>query len=362
MAIVRPRRLADLLDLPLDLLVRLADLPLELQHLRIGGLVDLEIVLVLGLELRLRLLEHHDVLVFLHDREGIGVVLRLLEHHLGLDSVLLRLRDGGVVLRQVLAERVLLLVDVDDLELAGEAHQLTLGILELRLGLQQLLLEERLGVGRGLEAPLEVDVDEGLREGVHRLRGEERVGAVEVQTHEARAANRLDREGGLKGAHQGVVARRVHVLRRDTFPEAPEHLLERRGRRELDFGARRGFVVRCRKRALLQPDLLHRALGERTALEELVIGLVEILVVIVRVYRRDFLVVENARRIALDLDRRRRPVHGRRERRHHDGEQRRHREDDEDRPLALEDDAQEVAHMQRLLEAIRAGEARGQLG
>jgi len=116
------------------------------------------------------------------------------------------------------------------------------------------------------------------------------------------------------------------------------------------------------RRVLAQSHVLHRALGERAALQQLVVGRVEVLVLVRGVERLDFLVVEHARQELLDLDRGAGAVHRGREVGAHHREEREHGEDDEDRPLALEEDAQQVAQVERLLEAVAAREIVREVG
>ena len=70
------------------------------------------------------------------------------------------------------------LAAADDLFLLGEGHQLALGVLELEPQLLQAVFEVGLGVGRGIEAALEVGGDEGLGQRVGRALRERRVRAV----------------------------------------------------------------------------------------------------------------------------------------------------------------------------------------
>ena len=172
-------RAAHDLGLLLDLAVQFLDAGSKLLHLRKGGLVDPQLILVLRLQLGALLLQRLDGLVVDHLRRGLGVGVELLVLRLGLGAILLGARRREVELVHRLGEDVLLVVDGDDLLAALELHQRALGVLEPGLGLRELLLEEGLRVPRGVVTALEVDVDEVLRQRVQDLGGEATVRRLE---------------------------------------------------------------------------------------------------------------------------------------------------------------------------------------
>ncbi len=177
---------------------------------------------------------------------------------------------------------------------------------------------------------------------------------VEVQPHQPRVADRLHRQRAeeRRGRRRVGVARRfgrrclvgalVRVLAHPIAEEA---------------GPPRLRLLLLRGGALPQVQLLDHALRQGPALQELVLRAVEIHVPR-RLVGGHALEVDDLRRLALDLERRRRTVD---RRRHHRRHQRGDEHDEERRnhdPLALDDDAPEVAEVDRVVLLRRGRDGR----
>ena len=228
-------------------------------------------VLVLDLQLRPLLLQRRDRLVVEDLRQGLRARLELLVERLGLHPLLLGLRRHAVVLGQRLREHVLLLVDVDDLLVALELDQRALRFLELRLRLRELFLEEGLRVRRRIVAALEIDVDEVLRQRVEGIRRQLAVRRIEEHPHQPRIADRLDRQRIQEHADR----RRVRIARGwflggrfAAIGLVPVQLQQTRP-------PGRGVVL-LRRRLLAEVQLLDDTLGQRAALQQLVLRAIEV--------------------------------------------------------------------------------------
>ena len=198
--------------------------------------------------------------------------LELLVERLGPHPLLLGLRRHAVVLGQRLREHVLLLVDVDDLLLALELDQRALGLLELRLGLRELFLEEGLRVRRRVVAALEIDVDEVLRERVERIGRQLAVRRIEEAR--APAASCGSARPISEPRNTPTVAAfglRAGLLARAASP--PSTLSLSRCSRPSPPGL---GVVLLRRRLLPEVQLLDDTLGQRAALQQLVLRAVEV--------------------------------------------------------------------------------------
>ncbi len=188
------------LQLPVDLV----ELALQLTHVRIVGLVGLQLVFVLPLQLGPLLPQRLDGGVRQDVGGGeVGGVLGGAPALLGLDPGGLGGGQGRVELTEVgrvqrlRRRRVLALSglgDLDDLLLGGVGDELALGFLKLGLQLGDVVLEELAGIGRGLEPPIQVGFDEAVREGVGDARRELRIRAVEGQPHQPGITHREDPE------------------------------------------------------------------------------------------------------------------------------------------------------------------------
>ena len=260
------------LDLVLDLLVELVDRRFQLLHLRERRLVDPQLVLVLDLLLGPFLLQRRNRLVVDHLRRGFRVLLELLIERLGAQPLLAGLRRCLVVRGKRLRQHVLLLVDVDDLLRALELRQRALGFLQPRLGLRELLLEEGLRVRRRVVAALQVDRDEVLGECVERVGGELGIGRVEVHAHQPRIADRVDEHRAHERAHREPV-RITRTLGR-TLRCAPVTFPASRVRpQDREPPWPRPLIAEC---DVAQVQLLDDALGQRAALQQLVLRAVEV--------------------------------------------------------------------------------------
>ncbi len=118
----------------------------------------------------------------------------LLPDLLVLDALGDQLAERLVGGRQVALGDRRLLRDGDDLLLLRELEQRLLGRLKAQLQLLDLILEEGLGVGVGLEPLVEVGGDEGVGISRDDLLGELGIGVGVADVDEAGAAQRLDGE------------------------------------------------------------------------------------------------------------------------------------------------------------------------
>jgi hypothetical protein len=105
---------------------------------------------------------------------------------------LLGLRCSVVELAQCLRQDILLFIDIDDLLLPLELHQRPLRILEPGLGLRYFFLEKCFGIGRCIETPFEIDVDEVLRKYIECIRRPAWDPASRSKLDQLGAANRFD--------------------------------------------------------------------------------------------------------------------------------------------------------------------------
>jgi len=264
----------DVADLGRNLALDLIDLALELLHQREARLVKAQLVLIVGQQLAAGLLQALDDRGFAnfaqqhHAARGLG----LAPTRLGLDAVLARLRQRRVQRTQILFAQVAAAVaTADDLLLLRERDQLALGVLKLQAKLLQPVLEIGLGIRGGVEPPLQVRGDERLGKGNGHLLRDRRIGTVEVHAHQARVAHRLDGQAAHDQAGGSRVARGQLGLGR-----VADALVAMAGKQAAQRRPRRRRRQPLERLALGQRQLRGHALGQGPALEQFVLGLVEI--------------------------------------------------------------------------------------
>ena len=279
------RLLRQLLDDVVDVLLALLDLRLERHHLGEVGLVGLELGVVVALQVEHLLAQLGDHAA----REAVGDVLlgpgdRLVVLGLLLDAHPLRLHEAAVEHLEALEDDVGGRVEGHDVGAAAEGLELGLLVLDLLLERLDLRAQEGGGLAGGGVAVLDPHVDERLGEGVGGLGGELGGGGGVGELHELGAAHRRHREPAAhllgQRAEHGVV-----VLGRG----AAAAVLARRG----------GGVER---RVLHQVEALDHPLGEPPALQQLVLGGVELHVPVVLQPGVLAAVAQRRQVAALDLD------------------------------------------------------------
>ena len=230
-----------------------------------------------------------------------------------------------------------------------------LGRLELLPGLLHLLGEELGRAARRLDLLLERLGDEGLGERVRHAGGQVRVEALEGHPDQPGVADRLDREPAGEAARERrlegeVLAGLGRGRRRDGDP--PDELLAHP-------------ALRAREPALLRVDLLelrvlvereepdHPA-RERPALEDLELGLVLRLLVVVLLARDDLVELEDPRRLLVDPEGRGGREHRARREGPDGGHDQGQQEEGDDRPAVADEDAPVVPEV-RLVRRERLG-------
>ena len=345
-----------------DLLVQLVDLLLELPHARIIGFVDLQLIAIVGLHGAAPLLQTLNELAFQHTGHAPGAArahdaeilrLRLDPRPLGLDQL-------GIHLAQFVERDLQALVCINDLALARIGHEPLLGLLQRRTRLRELLLEEAFREGQCVVTPLQVQVDEVRRDRVGHLRRLDRIGTVVVDPHQTRVAHRLDRqllEQGNLLVHSscllGINPSLSFVRRRRAGHRRHPRLHHRRHipkeGRTLLAGIHRH-----------QAELVDDPARERVALEQLVLGPIEVHVrPITRcLLLRDTPVVHHAITFGLDLQEHRAAVDRRHHEGRHQGQDRRQADRRDDQPPAPHQHGPELAQIDHILVA---GGRRGKL-
>ena len=317
-----------------DLALDLVDLALQRDHGRVLGLVGLQLLLVLGVELGALLVERVE--------DGVGdgaggqaaAAADLAPGGLGGDALVLGGGQGGVERPQVLLFQALAgVAGGDDVLAGGEFNQAALGLFQPALHQRQLFFQVAGGIRGCVELALDGRGDEAVGHGVDHPRGERRQGAVVMDADQARVAHRLhgqtaadDAGGRTEGGElvAGVVAFAVAVV----IAVGPQ-----RGGGALPPGV----GAQALGGASVDLQLVGHPLGQRAALEQFVLGGEE-------VGRGAFGVVEafhlhGLHRLAVDLQGGGGAVH----RRHHQGDQQRQRdhaaEHAQHQPAALDQDA-----------------------
>ena len=191
-------------DLLGDGLVDVRDLPLDLLHLGVAGLIDLQVLLVLGLQFGAAPLQLLDGLAVEHTRDprvvGIG---QAQVGRLGLDAGGLGLDQGSGHFLEPGHEGRKPIFRIDDLALAGILHQALLGVFQGHARLLQLFLKEAGGVGGGLEATLQIHINEIIGDGVGHRRSFGGTGALVGNFHQPGVTHRLDVQIGKEGLFLG---------------------------------------------------------------------------------------------------------------------------------------------------------------
>ena len=238
-----------------------------------------------------------------------------------------------------------------------------LGRLHPLLGLLDLLVEEDRGGLRAFDPEAKVPVDVGLGDGVRAEGGQPGIDRFEADLHDPAVADRRDLQAPLEGPDEFIVLLGLH--RREGFAERglvgrgnPLLLAADQLRQEIGSPFQRG---QQRKAALfgglvfgvpIQVQAADHVAGDRAGLEDLVLGLVEVLAG--RVDREHLLRGEDVRVGALDEDLGGGAIH------RNGGEQvdDRRREDDqqcdEGQPAVLED-RQPVIPQVHLFDHLRWG-------
>ncbi len=247
-------------------------------------------------------LERLDLRRAHHQREALDlarahrrdlVVERLLGDPIGA-SIEQRAVQRPELLRDELLARLL----PDEPFLLAVLLERTLGRVDLRLLLLQSVREPAGRLGRRREAKLERLLDVELGERVHGARRHLRVVGAEVQVHEPRAGHRLHLDAGAERRGGG---RQRHAARVD---DGGRRLSEEPLQALPGIHHRPGRELRMR----LQIQPLDRALGERAALQELVLSLVVVHPALDQL--DELLVGQDVRGIAIDQDLRRGLVDG----------------------------------------------------
>ena len=260
----------------LDACLHVLDLCAQLHHLRKVRLVDGQVGRVFGLQPRLLLLVGLHRLAVDHLRCALGAALHLVVQRLGLDALLLHARQRRGQLREVLAGHIGALVQHQNGVALGVLVDQPLGILQLRLGHADLVLQEAACVERGLHPPLQVHGDEGLGHGVGNAGRQLGVAVDHHHVDQARIAHRLNAHRTHEGSHRAVAAERVgigHGRRVQLSPGGEQSVEETR---VCVDGLLAGGVLRTPELGLrlaggpplVQPHGIDHALGQGPALEQ----------------------------------------------------------------------------------------------
>jgi hypothetical protein len=189
--------------------------------------------------------------------------------------------------------------DEEDVIGLEEPVEIVLGRPELLTGVVELLGQELGGVARGLDLLVELLGDEGLGQRVRRPRGEVRVMAVERDLHEPRVPHRLHRQTVEKELRQR--GRELQIfgrlgLRRWGHGDPPHEPLAQPA-----LGTRPpALLALLEVRVLVEVEEPDDPVRQRSALEELVLGLVEVLL---RISLDDVIELHDPRLVFLDPER-----------------------------------------------------------
>ena len=313
-------------------------------HRRKIRLEDLQLVLVIRVQLRALLLELADEVALEHLRRCVAATALQTVVRLRLDAVLLGATERSADRLQLLRDQALLVVDIDDLLLLRVGDELLFRILQLDFELLQTVLEEAACIGGRVHAALEIAGDEALGHRVRDCRGERPVAAGELHTHQTRIAHRLDRQPTLEPSQQCGL---LHVLPVARVGARLEHADQ--------TGQRRGLQQTFDRRVVGQIELRDNALCERLALQQFVLGLVEILVAW-RLDRHQALDLDHLDRIAVDLHGRAGAIGRWRQQGRHQHDHEHDAQKTQHRPAPLEDDVPVLAQIDRVVVgAIVAG-------
>ena len=293
-------------DLDAELAAALGGLLRDLPHARVAGLEDLAELLVLALLVHDVLLELGDERALEHRRERVDILAAGLsdEAFLG-DAVAAGFEPGVGEAHELLRDQVLGLAclvsgsDEEDVIGLEEPVEIVLGRPELLTGVVELLGQELGGVARGLDLLVELLGDEGLGQRVGRPRGEVRVMAVERDLHEPRVPHGLHRQTLEKELRQR--GRELQIfgrlrLRRWRHGDPPHEPLAQPA-----LGTRPpALLALLEVRVLVEVEEPDDPVRQRAALEELVLGLVEVLL---RISLDDVVELHDPRLVFLDPER-----------------------------------------------------------